>query len=151
MTGTMAAMKAMKATKKTAAAKAAPSMWEDFVQRHYVNKGHAIPDESQCAWQVAKCQFLGWPLPVPKQFGTELRLDEGHANEKARLDAFLEGAKSQRQREEQSPDPNHKPQPPNHQTPTTKPQPPNPNHQTTKPQPQNPNHQTPTTQCPPAV
>ena len=90
------------ATKKTPAAKAAPSMWEDFVQRHYVNKGHTIPDESRCAWQVAKCKFLGWPLPAPKQFSTdELRLDEGHIHEKARahLDEWTGTAPRKRWRE----------------------------------------------------
>ncbi len=90
------------ATKKTPAAKAAPSMWEDFVQRHYVNKGHAIPDESRCAWQVEKNKYLGWPLPAPKQFSTdELRLDEGHIHEKARahLDEWTGTAPRKRWRE----------------------------------------------------
>ena len=93
--------KAIKKARKKAVAPTSKK-WEAFVKRHYINKGRTIPD-SECAWQVAKSRFLGWPLPNPKQLSTaELCLHEAHIHGKTRahLHEWTGTARTKRWRKE---------------------------------------------------
>ncbi len=59
--------------------------WTEFVQHHYVAKGHFALDEVPDAWKVAEQQFLGKPLPTDLQRGSDERpSNAGHVHREAR-------------------------------------------------------------------